>query len=228
MQPEIVGELSFTKVTLGEEQLSKASVTTALFGLAKVPLQPEISIEVGFEAVGKVVSIVRIKFCVTLMKFPHASVILYVRMVVSVQPETVGELSFTKVTLVVEQLSDASVTTAIFGLAKVPLQPEISIEFGLEAVGDVVSMVRIKFCVTFIKFPHSSVTLYVRMVVSVQPETVGKLSFTKVTFGVEQLSKASDTTAIFGGENVPLQPEISIEVGFEAVGKVVSMVLIKF
>ena len=62
VQPEMVGELSFTKVTFGEEQLSKASVTTAIFGLAKVPLQPEISIEVGFEAVGKVVSMVRIKF----------------------------------------------------------------------------------------------------------------------------------------------------------------------
>ena len=62
MQPEIVGELSFTKVTLGEEQLSKASVTTAIFGSEKVPLQPEISIEVGLEAVGNVVSMVRIKF----------------------------------------------------------------------------------------------------------------------------------------------------------------------
>ena len=66
-------------------------------------------------------------------------------MVVSVQPETIGELSFTKVTFGVAQLSDASVTTAIFGLENVPLQPEISIEFGLEAVGDVVSMFRIKF-----------------------------------------------------------------------------------
>ena len=80
-------------------------------------------------------------------------------MVVSVQPETVGELSFTKVTLGVEQLSDASVTTAIFGLENVPLQPEISIEVGLEAVGKVVSMFRIKFCVTFIKFPQVSVIL---------------------------------------------------------------------
>ena len=66
------------------------------------------------------------------------------------------------------------------------------------------------------------------MVVSVHPEIVGKLSFTKVTFGVEQLSEASVTTAIFGLENVPLQPEISIEVGFEAVGIVVSMFRIKF
>ena len=66
-------------------------------------------------------------------------------MVVSAQPETVGKLSFTKVTFGVEQLSEASVTTALFGQAKVPLQPEISIEFGLEAVGDVVSMFRIKF-----------------------------------------------------------------------------------
>jgi hypothetical protein len=76
-----------------------------------------------------------------------------------VQPETVGELSFTKVTLVVEQLSEASDTTAIFGGENVPLQPEISIEVGLEAVGNVVSIVRIKFCVTLMKFPHASVIL---------------------------------------------------------------------
>ena len=62
MQPETVGELSFTKVTFGVEQLSDASVTTALFGAEKVPLHPEISIELGLDAVGKVVSIVRIKF----------------------------------------------------------------------------------------------------------------------------------------------------------------------
>jgi len=80
-------------------------------------------------------------------------------MVVSVQPETVGKLSFTNETKGVEQLSKASVTTAIFGLENVPLQPEISIEFGFEAVGKVVSIVRIKFCETLMKFPHSSVTL---------------------------------------------------------------------
>jgi len=79
--------------------------------------------------------------------------------VVSVQPETFGKLSFTKVTIGVEQLSEASVTTAIFGLSNVPLQPEIMIEFGLEAVGKVVSIVRIKFCVTLMKFPQASVTL---------------------------------------------------------------------
>ena len=66
------------------------------------------------------------------------------------------------------------------------------------------------------------------MVVSVQPETVGKLSFTNETLGVEQLSEASEITAIFGAEKVPLQPEISIELGLEAVGNVVSIVLIKF
>ena len=42
--------------------LSKASNTTAIFGFSNVPLQPEIEIVVGLEAVGKVVSIVRIKF----------------------------------------------------------------------------------------------------------------------------------------------------------------------
>ena len=62
------------------------------------------------------------------------------------------------------------------------------------------------------------------MVVSVQPEMVGKLSFTKVIFGVEQLSETSVTTAIFGFSNEPLQPEISIEFGLEAVGLVVSIV----
>ena len=64
---------------------------------------------------------------------------------VSIQPETVGKLSFTKVTIGVEQLSEASVTTEIEGLGKVPLQPKIAIGFGLEAVGKVVSIVRIKF-----------------------------------------------------------------------------------
>ena len=73
MQPEIVGKLSFTKETKGAEQLSEASATTETAGLGKVPLQPEIEIFAGFEAVGSVESIVRIKFCVTLMKFPHAS-----------------------------------------------------------------------------------------------------------------------------------------------------------
>ena len=159
VQPEIVGKLSFTKVTFGVEQLSEASVTTALFGTENVPLQPEIEIFAGLEAVGNVVSMVRIKFCVTLMKFPHASVTLYVRTVVSVHPEIIGKLSFTKVIFGVEQLSEASVTTALFGGENDPLQPEISIEFGFEAVGNIVSIVRIKFCVTLIKFPHVSVTL---------------------------------------------------------------------
>ncbi len=75
-QPETVGELSFTKVTFGVEQLSKASVTTEIFGLANVPLQPVIEMSAGFEAVGKVMSMVRIKFCETLIKFPQASVTL--------------------------------------------------------------------------------------------------------------------------------------------------------
>ncbi len=78
------------------------------------------------------------------------------------------------------------------------------------------------------KFPQASVTLYVRIVVSVQPEIVGTLSFTNVIFGDEQLSAASVTTALFGAEKVPLQPEIEILAGFEAVGSVVSIVRIKF
>ena len=76
VHPETVGKLSFTNETTGVEQLSKASVTTETAGLGKVPLQPEIEIFAGFEAVGSVESIVRIKFCVTVMKFPQASVTL--------------------------------------------------------------------------------------------------------------------------------------------------------
>ena len=76
VQPEIVGKLSFTKVTFGAEQLSEASATTETAGLGNVPLQPKIVIGFGFEAVGNVVSMIRIKFCVTLMKFPQASVTL--------------------------------------------------------------------------------------------------------------------------------------------------------
>ena len=93
------------------------------------------------------------------MKFPQVSVTLYVLTVVSVHPETVGKLSFTNEIIGVEQLSEASATTEISGFAKVPLQPEISIGFGLEAVGKVVSIVRIKFCETVMKFPQASVTL---------------------------------------------------------------------
>jgi len=80
-------------------------------------------------------------------------------MVVSVQPETVGTLSFTKVTIGIEQLSEASATAETAGFGNVPLQPEIVIEFGFEAVGKVVSIVRIKFCETVMKFPQASVTL---------------------------------------------------------------------
>ena len=76
MQPETIGKLSFTNETKGVEQLSEASVTTETVGLGKVPLQPKSEIFAGLEAVGKVVSIVRIKFCVTVMKFPQASVTL--------------------------------------------------------------------------------------------------------------------------------------------------------
>ena len=75
------------------------------------------------------------------------------------QPETIGKLSFTNEIIGVEQLSEASATTETAGLGKVPLQPKIEIFAGLEAVGKVVSMVRIKFCVTVIKFPQVSVTL---------------------------------------------------------------------
>ena len=66
------------------------------------------------------------------------------------------------------------------------------------------------------------------MVVSEQPFTIGALSLTKATVRLPQLSASSVTTATFGAGNLPLQPVKVMAIGLEAVGKVVSMVRIKF
>jgi hypothetical protein len=66
------------------------------------------------------------------------------------------------------------------------------------------------------------------MVVSEQPFTIGALSPTKATVGFPQLSASSITKSIFGAGNVPLHRVKVMAIGLEAVGKVVSMVLIKF
>ena len=110
------------------------------------------------EIVGDVMSTVRINCCVTLMLLPHASITLYVRITVSLQPDIDGTPSFTKVTVGIPHPSASSVTTATSGAGYVPLQPGNSIEVGLDAVGGETSTVLIKFCETIILLLAASVT----------------------------------------------------------------------
>ena len=85
------------------------------------------------------------RFWVTSMELPHASVILYVLMVVSVQPTSEGVPSLTKATIGVPQLSASSVTTAMSGAGNVPLQPAKIIGAGFDAVGEALSRVLMRF-----------------------------------------------------------------------------------
>jgi hypothetical protein len=72
---------------------------------------------------------------------------------------------------------------------------------------------------------QSSVTLNILVVVSIHP-TKDEASLTKATVGTPQLSSASITTAISGVGNVVLQPATLIGAGFEAVGGVMSFIVI--
>ena len=81
----------------------------------------------------------------TLMELPHASVTLYVLMVVSVHPTRPGVPSLTKATVGVPQLSASPVTTAMSGAGNVPLQPANITGAGLDAVGGVLSRVLTRF-----------------------------------------------------------------------------------
>ena len=76
--------------------------------------------------------------------------------------------------------------------------------------------------------PQASVTLYVLTVVSVQPTSEGAPLLTNATTGVPQLSASSVTTAMLGAGKVPLQPANIKGAGFDAVGGVLSRVLMRF
>ena len=127
-------------------------------------MQPVRVIAAGLEAVGAVSSTVLIKFWVTLIVFPQASVTLYVLIIVSVQSTKAGALSPTKATIGVEQASASSVTTEISASGKVPLQPVIVMAAGLEAVGAVVSSIFIVWLAVPI-LPHASVTVHVLLII---------------------------------------------------------------
>ena len=72
---------------------------------------------------------------------------------------------------------------------------------------------------------HASVTLYVLVVVSVQPTSTAT-SDTKATVGVPQLSASPVTTVISGAGTAALHPARLIAAGLDAVGGVLSNVLV--
>ncbi len=163
-------------------------------------------------------STILISFWVTLIWLLHPSVTLYVRMTVSVHPSVTGGPSLTHATTGTPQLSASSVTTSGSGTGKVLLHPVRTISAGLEAVGACVSTILISFWVTLIWLLHPSVTLYVRMTVSVHPSVTGGPSLTHATTGTPQLSASSVTTSGSGAGKVLLHPVRTISAGLEAVG----------
>jgi hypothetical protein len=117
----------------------------------------------GFDAVGGVMSFTVI-VCETLVEFPQSSVMLYIRVIISGQ-EFPSEASERKETVgIAVQLSAASVTTEASAVGISPTHSTVT-PIGLEAVGGVRSLTVI-VCVTFVAFPQSSVTLYVRVITS--------------------------------------------------------------
>ncbi len=96
---------------------------------------------------------------------------------------------------------------------------------GAARTGGVVSTVLVIICVTLILLLQSSVMLNVLVVVSIHP-TKDEASLTKATVGTPQLSSASITTAISGTGIAVLHPATLIGAGFEAVGGVISLIVI--
>ena len=158
-------DASDTNATTGNAvQLSAASVTTDMSATGTSPTHSTVS-PVGFEAVGGVISLT-VMVWVTFIELPQSSVTLYVRVMVSGQVFPSDTSSTKETTGETVQLSAASVTTEI-SAAGTSLIHSTVIPAGFEAVGGVISLT-IMVWVTFIELPQSSVTLYVRVMVSGQ------------------------------------------------------------
>ena len=132
-----------------------------------------------------------------------------------------SEISDTKNTVgIAVQLSAASVTTETSGAGTSPTHSTVS-PIGFEAVGGVISLT-VMVWVTFIELPQSSVTLYVRVMVSGQVFP-SEASETNETIGIAvQLSAASVTTETSAAGTSLIQSTV-IPAGFEAVGGVISL-----
>ena len=141
---------------------------------------------------------------------------------VSRQP-VVLTASLTKLMVGVPQASEA-VTAVISGAGTGVLHPGKESGAGHVIVGGVESIVRVIVCEQVAVLPQTSVAIYVRVVISVQP-VVFIASLTKDTVGVPHASVAV-TEVISGAGTIPLHPGKVTGAGHVMTGGVVSMVLV--
>src|SRR5688572_28135310 len=212
---------SLIKVTVGVLQPSVV-VTDEGLGAGTVGLQPERLTVAGHVMVGGVVSTVLVIDCVHSAVLPHASVALYLLVVVSVHPDTFTT-SLIKVTVGVPHASVA-VTEDGLGAGTVGLHPGKLTVAGHVIVGGVVSIVLVIDCVHSAVLPHASVALYLLVVVSIHPDTF-TISLIKVTVGVPHASVAVTEDGL-GAGTVGLHPGKLTVAGHVMVGGVVSTVLV--
>ncbi len=153
---------------------------------------------------------------------PQSSVTLYVLVITSGQllPSETSDTNATNGVAV--QLSASSVTDVISFAGTSPIHSTF-IADGFEAVGGVTSSTVIVW-VTLIELPQSSVTLYVLVITSGQL-LPSETSDTNATNGVAvQLSASSVTDVISFAGTSPIHSTFIAD-GFEAVGKVVSSIV---
>ena len=131
--------MSLTNVTTGVPQASDAE-TEEMFGIGTVALHPKGKLA-GHVIVGGVISTVRVMICVHVALLPHASVALYVLVVVSTHP-AVLTASLTNVIVTAPQASVAD-TELISAPGTVALHPGKFSGAGQVITGGVVSTVRI-------------------------------------------------------------------------------------
>ena len=214
-------ETSDTNATNGVAvQLSASSVTDVISFAGTSPIHSTFIAD-GFEAVGKVVSSI-VMVWVTLIELPQSSVTLYVLVITSGQllPSETSDTNATNGVAV--QLSASSVTDVISFAGTSPIHSTF-IADGFEAVGGVTSSTVIVW-VTLIELPQSSVTLYVLVITSGQL-LPSETSDTNATNGVTvQLSASSVTDVISFAGTSPIHSTFIAD-GFEAVGKVVSSIV---
>ena len=214
-------ETSDTNATNGVAvQLSASSVTDVISFAGTSPIHSTFIAD-GFEAVGGVTSSTVIVW-VTLIELPQSSVTLYVLVITSGQllPSETSDTNATNGVAV--QLSASSVTDVISFAGTSPIHSTF-IADGFEAVGKVVSSI-VMVWVTLIELPQSSVTLYVLVITSGQL-LPSETSDTNATNGVAvQLSASSVTDVISFAGTSPIHSTFIAD-GFEAVGKVVSSIV---
>ena len=157
-----------------------------------------------------------------MIELPQSSVTLYVLVITSGQllPSETSDTNATNGVAV--QLSASSVTDVISFAGTSPIHSTF-IADGFEAVGGVTSSTVIVW-VTLIELPQSSVTLYVLVITSGQL-LPSETSDTNATNGVAvQLSASSVTDVISFAGTSPIHSTFIAD-GFEAVGKVVSSIV---